>query len=239
MKYFMGRFSLLVFLFFSLCAGLKLSASTGNGSAGNSIGNLQQDSIDKQILYRGRVWRGLYKNVKGFEYLFTMDFLPGSVTIDGKTYNNMDLKYDIYNDEILTKTDHGIILQLNKEMVEKFTLLYSGKIYYFRNIKADTVNNLSGYVNVLHEGRTAFCVKYKKDILLLADDDKYDIFSETFKTLLLKDNIIYPMNSRKDLSTALADKQPEIKAFIKKNKIQVSKKVPQSFIPVLIYYDTL
>jgi hypothetical protein len=239
MKFFMSRFILLFILFFSLTAGLKLSGSKLSDYSGSTIGDLHKDTIDKQLLYNGRVWRVLYKNVKGFEFLFTKDFLPGSVTIDGKTYNNLELKYDIYNDEILTATDRGIILQLNKEMVEKFTLYYENRIFYFHNIKRDSLSNLEGYVNVLHDGKTAFYVKYKKDILLLADDNKNDIFSETYKNYLLKDKKIYPMNSRKDLTTALIDKQPEIKAFIKKNKIQVSKKVPGSFIPVLIYYDTL
>jgi hypothetical protein len=239
MEFFMSRFSLLVVLFFTLAAGLKLSGSTGSDYAVNNFGDLQKDTINKQLLYNGRVWRVLYKNVKGFEFLFTKDFLPGSVTIDGKTYNNLELKYDIYNDEILTATDHGIILQLNKEMVEKFTLYYENKIFYFHNIKKDSINNIGGYVNVLHNGKTALYVKYKKDILLLADDNKNDIFSETFKTYLKKESVVYPMSNKKDLLKALADKQPEVKAFIKKNKIQVSKKIPGSFIPVLIYYDTL
>jgi len=235
----MSRFCLLVVLFFTLAAGLKLSGSTGSDYAVNNFGDLQKDTIDRQILYNGRVWRVLYKNVKGFEFLFTKDFLPGSVTIEGKTYNNLKLKYDICNDEILTANSSGIILQLNKEMVEKFTLYYENKIFYFHNIKADTISNLSGYVNVLHDGKTAFYVKYKKEILLLADDNKNDIFSETFKTYIKKGSTIYPMNNKKDLTTVLIDKQPEVKAFIKKNKIQVSKKTPGSFIPVLIYYDTL
>jgi hypothetical protein len=235
----MSRFSLIIFLFIFLTAGLKGSAYSGAEPYKNQPESAEQDTIDKQILYNGRVWRVLYKNVKGFEFLFTKDFLPGSVTINGKTYKNIELKYDIYNDEILTPTDRGIILQLNKEMVEKFTLNYENRIFSFVNLKGDSLNSLSGYVNVLHDGKTSFYVKYKKDILLLADDNKYDLFSETFKSYLLRGNQLFSMNSRKDLTTALADKQAEVKAFIKKNKIQVSKKIPGSFIPVLIYYDSL
>jgi hypothetical protein len=216
-----------------------LYGSESSGCPESIISGTQHDSIDKQVLYNGRVWRVLYKNVKGFEFLFTKEFMQGSVTIDGRTYNNLALKYDIYNDEILTTTDHGIILQLNKAMIEKFTLLFENKIYNFQNIKADSVNNVSGYVNVLHNGKTMFFIKNKKDILLLADDNKYDIFSETSKTFLMKDGAIHPLNNKKDLVTLLADKQLEIKTFIKKNRIQVSKKIPESFVPVLKYYDTL
>jgi hypothetical protein len=238
MQVLISRFSLVFILFLLLSSGSKVSGYEGALSDENHATSPDTNNIDKQILYKGRVWRVLYKYVRGFEFLFTQDFLPGSVTIDGKTYNNLELKYDIYNDEILTPTDRGIILQLNKEMVEQFTLYYENKIFLFHNVKSDSINNLSGYVNVLYEGKTTLMVKYKKDILMMADD-KYDLFAETFKTYLLKENKIYPMNNKKDLITLLSDRQPEVKAFIKKNSIQVSKKLPGSFIPVLIYYDTL
>lgn len=237
MKFFMSSYKLI--LFFSLSIGLRLYGSAPAGNDANYISSPKQDTIDKQVLYNGRVWRVLYKNVKGFEFLFTKEFMQGTVTIDGRTYHNLSLKYDIYNDEILTTTDHSIILQLNKAMVQKFTLNFENKVFNFQNIKADSANNISGYVNVLHEGKTMFFIKNKKDILLLADDNKYDIFSETSKTYLMKDGKIHPLNNRKDLLTILADKQFEIKTYIKKNKIQVSKKAPESFVPVLKYYDTL
>ena len=38
-------------------------------------------------------------------------------------YNNIGINYDIYNDEIITKTNLGNLLQLNKEMVDSFTLV--------------------------------------------------------------------------------------------------------------------
>lgn len=237
MKFFMRSFKLILIL--SLSAGLRLYGSSSAENGGNLITFADKDSIDKQVLYNGRVWRVLYKNVKGSEFLFTKEFMQGSVTIDGRTYSNLSMKYDIYNDEILTTTDHSIILQLNKAMVQKFTLNYENRIYNFQNIKADSVNNVSGYVNVLHNGKTMLFIKNKKDILLLADDNKYDIFSESSKTFLMKDGIIHPLNNKRDLLIILVDKQLEIKTFIKKNKIQVSKKLPESFVPVLKYYDTL
>ena len=58
-------------------------------------------------------------------------------------------------------TDHGIIIQLNKEMVESFSMVFDN-FYNFKKIEADTLNSLAGYVNVLYDGNISLYVKYKE-----------------------------------------------------------------------------
>src|SRR5665647_118758 len=135
----------------------------------------QQDPLkENQILYNGKVWRNLYYNVKGDQFLFSSEYLNGSLSINGKTYKNLSINYDIYNDEIITPTNHSSILQMNKEMVDSFTLVFGVKTYSFINITEDSLAGIKGYVNVLYTGKSALYIKYKKEIQLLAVDDKYD-----------------------------------------------------------------
>ena len=89
---------------------------------------VRNDTIDIQILYNGRAWRNLYYKIKGDQFLFSPEFLPGSVTIEGKTFSNLQLKYDIYNDELIIITDNGIILQLNKEMIDLFSMIFDNNL---------------------------------------------------------------------------------------------------------------
>ena len=42
------------------------------------------DTIDIQLLYNGRAWRNLYYKIRGDQFLFSTEFLPGSVTVEGK-----------------------------------------------------------------------------------------------------------------------------------------------------------
>jgi hypothetical protein len=197
------------------------------------------DSIDIQVLYNGRAWRNLYYKIKGDPFLFTTEILPGSVTVEGKTFNNIPLKYDIYNDELITLTDRGIILQLNKEMIDLFTINYNDKILRFKKLVADSVNSLSGYVNILYDGNISLYIKYRKEILLLAVENKYDMFNEIDKIYLEKDGKIVQIHGKREFINLFSDQKQQVQDFIKGNKIRISKKVPESFIPLTEYYDKL
>jgi hypothetical protein len=200
----------------------------------------QQDTMrERQILYNGRIWRNKYFLVKEDQFLFSKDFLPGSLTINGKSYKNISIRYDIYNDEILTPTNHGSILQLNKEMVDSFTINFENKTYKFINTQEDSLKGIKGYVNVLYKGESALYVKYKKEILLLAVDNMYDLFTQINRVYFLRNRIVYKITSKSDFFRILGEDKAQIRDFMKKNKLKVSKKVPESFIPVIRYYDSL
>jgi hypothetical protein len=197
------------------------------------------DTIDIQTLYNGRAWRNLFYKVRGDQFLFSPEFLPGSVTIHGKLFENIPLKYDIYNDELLIITDQGIIIQLNKEMIEKFTINNENQILSFRNFDSDSINSLPGYVNVVYEGGISLYIKYRKEILSLAVENKYDLFNQVNKVFVRKDGEIIKVDSKGELLKLLEDQKHQVRSFIRSSKLRVSRKYPESFKPVIEYYDKL
>ncbi len=197
------------------------------------------DSIEKQILYNGRAWRNLYTKIKGDPFLFSTDFLSGTVTIGKKTFEQLKLKYDIFNDELLIISDRGLILQLNHEMIDFFSLSWLEKEYRFRRIEPDSLNTLSGFVNVLYDGTTPLYVKYKKEILLLAVENKYDMFNQVQRVYISKDGKYNLISSRRDFLNQLKDRKQQVKSYIRSNNLRIKKKDPLSFKPVLEYYDKL
>lgn len=198
----------------------------------------QQDTIDKQVLFNGRAWRNLYSKVIGDQFLFTKEFLPGSVEIEGRSFNGLKLRYDIYNDEILTITDLGIILQLNKEMIDRFSITFDKTYEFFRN-DPDSVNPVAGYLDVIYKGPVSLYVKHKKDILQLAVENKFDMFEEGNKIYLEKDGSVFLLSGKRDLLNTLGDNKKQVRSFIKTRKLIVTKRDPWSFVPVLEYYDSL
>ena len=227
------RIRILLFCFYFLINAI--SSETGCFASSQPSG----DTIDIQTLYNGRAWRNLFYKVRGDQFLFSPEFLPGSVTIHGKLFENIPLKYDIYNDELLIITDHGIILQLNKEMIEKFTLNYENQVLNFRNFDPDSVNSLPGYVNVSYEGGISLYIKYKKEILSLAVENKYDLFNPVNKVFVRKDGEIIKVDSKGELLKLFEDQRHQVRSFIRNNKLRVSRKYPESFKPVIEYYDKL
>ena len=214
---------------------------TGSGVSGNfadaqiSIFSAftDQDNSDDQILFNGRVWRNLYLNVSGDQFLFSDDFHPGTITVSGKLFAGREVRYDIYNDEILVKNNRGIILQLNKEMVSSFTIDFQGKTYDFVRMIKDSVNSVQGYVNILYRDKLWLFVRYKKEIIKMAEHNKSDAFSQTHRLYIKKNEDIYPVYSKYVIYRLFPEQKKSIRVFIRRNKLNVTVKDPESLIPVI------
>lgn len=235
--------ALFLIFFFAMLLPVSALIAVGASAPAHPVSTFDapQDSLGKQILYNGRVWRNLYQHIDGTQFLLSADFLHGSVTINGMTFNSPELmlKLDLINDELLLLTDRGSTLQLNKQMVDRFILNYDSQWLQFRNLDADSLNEVSGYVNVIHDGKTALYVKYKKEIRLRDGPGDRDTFIQTHRIYLLKDGIAHQVKNRKNLVRLLKDRKAEVKDFMRTNRLRFSRSNPASFAPVLEFYDNL
>ncbi len=217
--------------------------STGSYASGSVNSNspvLRTDSVPEiQLLYNGRAWRNLYLSVKEDQFLFANEFLPGTISMNGKQFRNVDLRYDIYKDELLIPLNRGVIIQLNKEMVDSFSLVFQNRSYLFKNFRNDSLKLIKGYLNVLYSGKSSLMVKYRKEIELLAVDKKYDLFFQQHRIYLVKDGVAYLLSGRRDFLKLLDDQKLQVRSFIKKYRYRISKNYPDSFVPVIKYYDSL
>lgn len=232
-------------LFLSLIFSLSLLAGTGVGnlfSAGLCYSDKElviQDNKDYQILYNGRIWRNLYSKVRGDQFLFTDAFMPGTVVMGNTLFRDLSLRYDIFNDELQIRTDKDIILQLNKELVTEFSLEYNKRIYNFKKFEGDTLEIKPGYYNVLYKGRSELLVSYKKEIMLLAVDNKFDLFDQYHRFYLRKDNAIFPVRKKSDLAELFGVSKKDIKGFAKTRRISVTVKDPDSISSLAQFCDNL
>jgi hypothetical protein len=201
---------------------------------------IDQDTIpDKQLLYNGRFWRNLYSNIVGGEFLLSQEWLTGDLIINEIRFKNIPLRYDVYNDQLITMINQANYIQLNKELIEGFSLLYQYKPYYFENFGNEAGSAVKGFAQVLYKGKTCLILKQKKQINKLAVEKKYDEFYLTETLYILKDGSINRISGKKDILNVLSDKEELLKKYIKENKIRVRKKKPESFIPVLEFYDRI
>jgi hypothetical protein len=200
---------------------------------------IQQNPSDKQLLLNGRIWRNPYSKVTGDQFFLANTFLKGSVTLNGRRFNNLDLKYDIYDDELILRIESHPIIFMNKEMVDSFSLVFENRNYHIINAGNDTSGVLRGYVNVLYDGPSALYVKYIKKIQPLAVDGKYDLFFQEHRIYLRKGPEIVPAGGKRKLLNLLEDKKKEIRDYMKGSRLKIKRKDPDTFIPVLKYYDSI
>lgn len=235
----MSKFTFLSVAVFFITTASGLFGSV-TGKSVYTINSSEQDTLkESQILYNGRLWRNQYYRIREDQFLFSKDFLPGSISISGKVFKNLEIRYDIYNDQIMIPTYHGTILQVNKEMVDSFSISFANTTYRFIRLNSDSIKGFTGYMNVLYKGKTALYVKFKKEIEFLAVERKYDMFYQTHRIFIVKNNIVYPVAGKVDLMKILKEDKVQIKLYIKKNKLLISKNRPESFIPVLGYFDSI
>ncbi len=206
----------------------------------NLTGSAAGDSIrQSMILYNGRIWQNLWYMIEGDQFLFSNDFLPGTLTMRGKTFRNIRLKVDVFKDEVLIPAPGGGILQVNKEMVDSFSFVYHDKTYHFLKSTLTGPEEMTGYVSVLYSGKTSLCIKYFKKTEPPRGEGDLDRFYQGIRIMVIKDNIPSQIKSKKDLLVVFKDHSDQLKSYIKKNRLAVSGSDPESFIPVLRYYDSI
>jgi len=200
---------------------------------------IQDSPSDKQFLLNGRIWRNKHSKAVGDQFFLSNMFLKGSVFSNGRRFDNLDLLYDINSDELLLKTVSYPVIIMNKEMVDSFILVFDNRSYPVINAGNDSSNVLRGYVNVIYEGSSTLYVKYKKSIQPLAVDGRYDLFHSDHSIYLKKGEEIVAVTSKKEFVNLLEDKRKDIRLYIKSNRLKLRQKDPETYIPVLRYYDSL
>jgi hypothetical protein len=236
----MKIFVLLFFLVFGLFLSAVPESNCQNTTpkSGNSTAQSDTDP-ENQNLFNGRIWNNIYYMVENDQFLFSNQFLPGSVTMRGKTFNDLKLKYDIFKDEILTPYNPGGVLQINKELVDSFSIFSQGMTYHFARFTSDSLTDFTGYVNILYKSKSALYVKYTKKIDKQKLEGEYDKFYQVEKIILIRDGIVFPVSGKSDLYKAFSGKKEQVRAFVRSNKLYLSNKDPVGYIPVLRYFDSL
>ena len=96
-----------------------------------------------------------------------------------------------------------------------------------------------GYCQLLYNGKVLVVRKYVKVIKKNAISGSFDAFEEEISDYLVKEGRFTRLRKRKDLFTVLADRETEVRHFIRENNIWLNPKSPESLIPVLEFYDSL
>jgi hypothetical protein len=217
-------------------------AGAGNLRASESVFHSlsTHDTIpDSQLLDNGRIWRNIYFDASNDQFLFTAELIPSEISIVGKVFHGIKLKYDISADELITPASVGGLIQLNKEMVDSFTLKFAYRTYKFHNLTIDSVQGLSGYCNLIYKGRSALYRKYTKELYRLSGQNVDQKFFLKTQLWLVIGQKAFPVKSRNDMLKAMGPKKDAVKEYISKNRVQILKNEPESFVPIIRYFDSL
>jgi hypothetical protein len=166
---------------------------------------------------------------KSHSYYFTDKFILGEALYNKQYYYDIELKYDVNNDQLVLKPMDeynylGIIL--SKEKTASFTI--NKKKFVNLNYDNPSVPEyINGYYQEIIIGNTLlFYIKNlktrkkiidNKQLSDVAEQVTYDEFTDKNTYYIKYNNAYYSINSKKEIITIFPEKKKEIKEYYSKN----------------------
>lgn len=211
-------------MLFILTMTCALSAQTVNYTAAPlmdlfRLEQMTEESVNKTLTER---------NISGSPYLED-DFRVGTVyTTAKKKFENVLLRYNIYNDDLEFQTPEKKVLAMDKP--ETIELADFGE-YQMTYLSYTTGNKQNkAFFKILEEGNASLYAK--PDVQFQKEVESDGIKPEKPAQFLSKPDLYFikigtnpakRISNKKELAAMFSDHQNEIASFIKKNKIKVGK----------------
>lgn len=201
-----------VFLFLLLFSTISLYSQTTDSEKAlykwfdTTIGHENSGLLD------GIVYRELYKTNNGDHQFYKFSsFQKGNVTYNGQSYFDVDLKYDIHNDEVIVKIPTQSTtrtIQLIKENINKFSI---------NNSEFKLLQN--GFYEIISINKTLSLLKKHKKSSTKHYSGRLTFyrFSESKNEYYLNYNNVYHSisKSKRKLIKILPEYKSEINSFYK------------------------
>lgn len=168
------------------------------------------------------------------------EFTKGAIyTIQKQKFVDVPLRYNMYNDKIEFQTTDGAAAEIAvPDDVEKVEF----GSYVFSFVKFQ--DGKKGFMQVIEQGNASLYAQHK---VLFRDRKAPAAYQDSEPARFEKIPVIYfisvgdaaamPVGNKKEVIQIFPDHQPEIEAFISKNKIKTNK--PEALAELVKYYNSL
>ena len=192
------------------------------------------------VLINGGVYTPLHPVASGNQYFIRSNFSKGSLSLVGRDFQNVDLKFDIEQQRLILKgfidSVNFEIIVLNDNYIKEFVLFD----YKFVNL-SNYLNSktIKGFYELIYSGSFVFVRSYHKEFLA-SYSNRYlnGKYSETkIENFIIRDNIKYEIKKNKNLFSVFPEQKGLIKKFMKDNKIKLRKASNTSLNKLMQYCD--
>jgi len=214
-----------------------------------SLSAIAQESADNQdplygldpLLYNGRMYYFYpLPGTDGTQYL-SNEFDPkGSVTLRGVTYPNLNINYDIYNQQLVLKFKDAIgsvkVIEVSYAWLESFIL--QGKLF---EVFPDAGSTKKFY-QVLGSGDKKILYSYSKKLLIHTQTiSGLYYFSKTIteKYVYNENRIVKFNNNHSFISAFSPPEQVLVKKYLRKQNINVKKATDAVLSDLINYCKTI
>ena len=164
----------------------------------------------------------------------------------GVLFQNIDLIYNAYKDELIYKNEKGSAFIANKGTIAEFSFADQRQLFKLVKLKRDNGKELNSFCQVLYEGTKLLLVQQHTKNFYPAQrqqsaynsNSNKDTYQDKKILFLVKDGIATEIPKRKKpILKLLADKEAKLKEFADKNNVDFEKE--KDIVMLLAYYETL
>jgi hypothetical protein len=163
----------------------------------------------------------------------------GDVEYNGELYENVPLLYDLSTDDLVTEQFYnGDEMVLVKAKVGRFSI----EDHNFTNITAEQANmNVPlGFYRINYDGPTRIISHHIKTYGEKIENNQVKhYYTPKSRYYILKDGKYEKVATKADILKVLQDKKSELRAYIRKKKIEISKTSTAAIAELAKFYDTL
>ena len=180
--------------------------------------------------------------IGGNPFFGTTQFHDGSVVYRGQRFENQEIGYDIYRDEVfISRYDQNRrISKINLEDDDVSAFEFSGRQFIHLNDSGNYENFPgNGYYELLYSGATKVLAQRSKKVTPANDGGLYKYqFQIADKIFIYKENSFHRIFFKRTLNTLLKDEKKSWKPFIRENG-QSLRDLEAYCIGLCQYYDSL
>lgn len=180
------------------------------------------------------------RNIKGSPYYLSDSPWPADLVYDDSHYRDIPIMYDIVKDEVvINRLGQNFKISLVADKLKSFTL----HKHEFIRVSVDSVNGnelATGFYDRLYYGKTVVLAKRKTRLqeTYVYSQLIYEYIREDFYYVIVAGQIVQ-VDSKSSVLKLYNSKKSEIKAFIRKNKLNFKSDFEKTLVAVSAYYDQL
>jgi hypothetical protein len=198
-------------------------------------------SISKDII-NGTKWT-YQKIYKGNPFLSEEYWPVADLVYGGIQYSGFHINYDLYNSNLILlydDNDNKKYVVLSNKYLESFSYedTVSNKEHHYEYVRIPGTNSKELYEKV-YSGETAFIVRPECEIKHETTGSFPGEYLRSYEYFIQVEGKYERIHSKKTLLNALKRNVPEVKKFIRNNRLKINRKHPENIVPVLRYYDEL
>ena len=196
-----------------------------NRSNDSSYYNWYDDlvGVENTGLYVGYEYKDQYRITEEHHKFFqSHDFLTGSLTYNGQIFYDQELKYNVFDDDLIIKLKNKsgeTVMQLINDNLDGFSI-NDHHFYKFQNVEEEG-SYTSGFYEILKMNDHFKLIKKHSKRKIKKLDKKVIYFEYKNRKpqyFIIQNSVSYELRSKKDFTGIFPEYKNEIKEFISKSK---------------------